>query len=89
MITDRRTQDQQVLNLIQQAGDKGVPNYELVKISLQYQGRIFSLRRKGYDIRKRRETVNGKPLETYYYYLYKEPAEQASVGHAMHVELER
>jgi hypothetical protein len=40
------TQEQQILQLLRMAGDRGVSNFELMKIAFQYPARIHSLRHK-------------------------------------------
>jgi hypothetical protein len=43
----------QFLSALRDAGDKGVPNYELSKIALQYNFVIHQLRKSGYTIRRK------------------------------------
>lgn len=60
----------QALRMLRDAGLRGVPNYELAKIALQYNSNcIFVLRKRGYDIRKRKVSKG-----TYEYYIHSEPA---------------
>jgi hypothetical protein len=55
-----RTQENQILWLLEAAWPKWTPSPELAKISLQYNARIFSLRRrKGWLIENRVEIVDG------------------------------
>lgn len=63
------TQSEQILNMLRDAGGRGVPNYELAHVSLQYNARIFSLRRLGHNISKRRVYRADQPSNTYLYYL--------------------
>ena len=61
------TQEQRILDLLVERGSTGVNAWEIpnnLKI-LQYNARIFGLRRKGYDIRN----INGK------FYLHTEPVQ--------------
>jgi hypothetical protein len=44
----------QFLVALRAAGDKGVPNYELSDIALQYNFVIHQLRKSGYNIRRRK-----------------------------------
>ena len=65
------TQTDQILNLIRAAGPEGAPNYKLSDIALQYNFHIHMLRKKGFNIKKRRAPAlhDGKQSQTFYYYL--------------------
>lgn len=54
------TQAEKILWLLHSAWPNWVPAPELAKISLQYSARIFSLRKKGWQIANRVEMVDGK-----------------------------
>jgi len=54
------TQEERVLWVLQSAWPNWVPAIALSNISLQYNARIFSLRRKGWQIANRTETINGQ-----------------------------
>ena len=71
-----RTQASRILSILQLAGERGVPNWKLAEVGLQYNARIFDLRKKGYDIRKRRLYAEDEATEVYYYYLAEKPADR-------------
>jgi hypothetical protein len=58
-MTDRKSQEQRILWLLDAAWPNWVPSLEVSKISLQYGSRIFSLRKKGWAIANRVEMVGG------------------------------
>lgn len=64
------TQTGRVLAMLKRAGSRGVFNYELTKISLQYTGRIFALRNEGHNILCERQYLkNGRASNTFKYTL--------------------
>jgi len=54
-----RTQEDRILYLLQAAWPNWTPALALAQISLQYNARIFALRRKGWQIANRVEVVDG------------------------------
>ena len=68
------TQTGRVLQMLKQAGQRGVYNYELTKVSLQYTGRIYALRQEGHNILCERQLLrNGQASNTFKYILISEP----------------
>ncbi len=67
------TQTGRVLQLLKRSGKRGVFNYELTKISLQYTGRIYALRHEGHNILSERQYLrDGRASGTWKYYLISE-----------------
>lgn len=58
--TERNTQRSVILRLLVTAGGGWVPLPEIMKCAAQYNTRIFELRRRGFNIENRTETVNGE-----------------------------
>jgi hypothetical protein len=48
-----KTQKDQILQMLEDAGDKGVLNIELNEFAFRYGGRLFELRQDGYRIRSK------------------------------------
>jgi len=63
------TQANRILEMLEQAGSLGVANHLLADVSLQYNARIFDLRKRGYDIQRKRVLRGGQPSGTWIYYL--------------------
>jgi hypothetical protein len=59
------SQEQRILWLLQSAYPNWVPAPSLCSISLQYCARLHSLRKQGWQIENRVETVNGKKHGAY------------------------
>ena len=53
------TQEQRILMLLQSSYPDWTPAPALARVSLQYSARIYSLRRRGWQIANRVRTVNG------------------------------
>ena len=68
------TQQQQVLQLLRKAGNKGVPNYAWYQNRiLRPSARIGELRAEGFNIYCERERLpNGRATNVYRYYLIEE-----------------
>lgn len=68
------TQQEQVLQLLRKAGNKGVPNYALYQHRiLRPSARIGELREEGFNIYCEREYLqNGRATNVYRYYLIEE-----------------
>ena len=47
------TQTHRILNLLREAGDKGVTNYDLNSVCFRYGARLFDLKRRGHVIGSR------------------------------------
>lgn len=58
-----------ILKALRAAGDKGVENYKLARLSLKYSCRITELRQEGYSIIAERQMVRGRWTGTWKYYL--------------------
>lgn len=59
-MSSRLTQEEEVLGFLQENANRWVPSYALSNIALQYNARIFTLRRKGHDIENRTRQLNGQ-----------------------------
>lgn len=67
------SQSANIIKVLQNAGNKGVPNYLLSQLSLKYSSRIAELRHDGYNIYCERQTLpNGRPSGTWLYFLNSE-----------------
>lgn len=63
------TQTAKILRAIKKSGKRGVENYKLADISLNYTRRISELRAEGHNIYCERYHVRGKWTGTWKYYL--------------------
>jgi lysozyme family protein len=71
MYKENGTQEQRILELLKERGNSGVMAWEIpatLRI-LQYNARVFGLRKKGYDIKN----INGK------FVLYTEPVQTSFI----------
>jgi hypothetical protein len=62
------TKAEQILRAVQ--SNRGVTNYELSDIALNYTMRISELRRQGHNIKCVPDVFNGKSTNTYRYYYH-------------------
>lgn len=54
------TQRARVLRLLEENNNQWVPSYELAAIALQYNARVYELRKQGYLIQNKVQDVNGQ-----------------------------
>jgi hypothetical protein len=60
-----KTQRDRILAQLVEAGDAGVPSYELARVALQYGSRLKELRGQGHTIISRVKTVDGQKHGTF------------------------
>lgn len=61
------TQSDKIESLFKRSPGSWIPCYDLIKYSLQYNARIFELRRKGMVIENKTKTVSGHKHSWYRY----------------------
>jgi hypothetical protein len=70
---DTLCQSSKIIKELKRAGNKGLANHDLARISLKYSSRITELRHDGYDIMAIRQYLpNGRATGTWRYYLNRE-----------------